>query len=144
MEKQKGASIVIWIIGVILLAIVIVIAIHFMQEEINKNQQEDIKTEMLQVQAKAKIVLEKYNVDNNNGLKGQKMEDKTLQEKYGIEQIENYYKWTKEILAELGLQETILQEGEYYLVNYDTEEVIYSQGYKAENGEIYYKLSEIK
>ena len=144
MEKQKGASIVIWIIGVILLAIVIVIAIHFMQEEINKNQQEDIKTEMLQVQAKAKIVLEKYNVDNNNGLKGQKMEDKTLQEKYGIEQIENYYKWTKEILAELGLQETILQEGEYYLVNYDTEEVIYSQGYKAENGEIYYKVSEIK
>ena len=144
MEKQKGASIVIWIIGVILLAIVIVIAIHFMQEEINKNQQEDIKTEMLQVQAKAKIVLEKYNVDNNNGLKGQKMEDKTLQEKYGIEQIENYYKWTKEILAELGLQETLLQEGEYYLVNYDTEEVIYSQGYKAENGEIYYKLSEIK
>lgn len=133
-----------WTFVVIILVVAITVAIHFAEDEIDKNTQEDIKTEMLQVQAKAKIVLERYHVNNENLLKGEKMEDASLEEAFGITDIANFYKWTEEILKEEGIGEPVVDEGEYYLVNYDTEEVIYSAGIKSEDGNVYYKLSEIK
>lgn len=144
MKSQKGVSLIIWILGVIVLAIIITSAIQYLVEEVDKKTGEDIKTEMLQVQAKAKIVLEKYHVDKNNGLKGEKQEDISLEEIYGISNIGDYYKWNVDTLKEVGLQETILKEDGYYLVNYDTEEIVYSKGYKTKEGSVYYKLSDIK
>lgn len=133
-----------WTIVVIILVAAIIFAIHFVEDEFDKHTQEDIKTEMLQVQGKAKIVLERYRVDNNNGLKGEKMEDLSLEEAFGITEVTNFYKWSDEVLKEEGITQPILNSDEYYLVNYDTEEVVYSAGYKAEDGKIYYKLSDIK
>lgn len=144
MDNKKGASAIIWILGVAILALVIVFATNYVQKEAKQRNSEDIKTEMLQVQAKAKVVLEKYHVDKNNGLKGEKMEDISLESLYNITNIGDYYKWDTDILNEVGFIETVLKEGDYYLVNYELEEVIYSLGYKAEDGNTYYKLSEIK
>ena len=132
-----------WVFIIIILALLIVFTINFAEEELDKNLQEDIKTEMLQVQAKSKIVFEKYHIDNENGLKGEKVEDESLKEKYSIDDLENFYKWSRDVLAEEGIKDIALQEDEYYLVNYDTEEVIYSEGYKNIDGNTYYKLSEI-
>lgn len=144
MDNKKGASAIIWILGVAILVLVIVFATNYVQKEAKQRNSEDIKTEMLQVQAKAKVVLEKYHVDKNNGLKGEKMEDISLESLYNITNIGDYYKWNKDTLKEVGFIETVLKEGDYYLVNYELEEVIYSIGYKAEDGNTYYKLSEIK
>ena len=137
-------SIIKWIFLVAIFATIIVLGARTAKEEINKTEQEDEKTEMLIVQGKAKIVFENYHVNNDNGLKGEKMEDTSLEEKYGISDIGNFYKWDKNTLIEQGVVEPILKEGEYYLVNYETEEVVYSEGYIAEDGSVYYKLSDIK
>lgn len=133
-----------WSLIVVVLVIVVIAAIHFAEGEFDKNAKEDVKTEMLQVQAKSKIVLEKYHVDKENGLKGEKMEDASLEEQFNITDISKFYKWTKDTLQEEGIKEPVINENEYYLINYDTEEVVYSAGYKAEDGNIYYKLSDIK
>lgn len=144
MDNKKGASAIILILGVAILVLAIVFATNYVQKEAKQRNSEDIKTEMLQVQAKAKVVLEKYHVDKNNGLKGEKMEDISLESLYNITNIGDYYKWNTDTLKEVGFIETVLKEGDYYLVNYELEEVIYSIGYKAEDGNTYYKLSEIK
>ena len=53
-----------------------------------------------------------------------------------------YYIIEKETLEEIGLQNINLKKG-FYIVNYNTDEIIYSEGVKiGEN--TYYKLSELK
>ena len=133
-----------WTLSVIILTMLVILAIHFVEGQVDKNVQEDIKTEMLQVQAKSKIVLEKHHVDSNNALIGEKMDDSLIEEKYNITDIANYYKWTKEVLQEQGIKDSVINENDYYLINYETGEVVYSEGYKTEDGNVYYKLSEIK
>lgn len=144
MKNEKGVAAIIWILGVILLIAIIVFAVNLLQNGLEQKNVEDIKTEMLKIQAKAKVVLEMYHVDNKNTLKGEKMSDASLEGVFGITEIANYYKWTIDTLKEVGIQNTLLQNDDYYLVNYDNEEVVYSLGYIAENGNVYYKLSDIK
>ena len=44
-----------------------------------------------------------------------------------------------------GLDPEMLTSGsEYYLVNYETEEVIYSKGFKGEGSTTYYTLTEMQ
>ena len=137
-------SIIKWLFLVIIFVVIITLGAKSAKEEILKTEQEDAKTEMLIVQGKAKIVFENYHVNNENGLKGEKMEDASLEEKYGITEIANFYKWSEEMLKEIGIANPVLKGDEYYLVNYDTGEVVYSAGYMAEDGIVYYKLSDIK
>lgn len=144
MKNESGKSAIIWILGIVILIIGIVYAVQFLGGEVEKENQKTIKTEMLQVQAKAKIILEQHHVDNQKELKGEKMEDTSLEETFGITEISKYYKWNPDTLKEVGIKDVKLKEGEYYLVNYDTEEVIYFKGYQEEEGKQYYKLSEIK
>lgn len=144
MKSESGKSAIIWILGIAILIIGIVYAVQFLGGEVEKENQKTIKTEMLQVQAKAKIILEQHHVDSQKELKGEKMEDTSLEETFGITEISKYYKWSQDTLKEVGIKDMKLKEGEYYLVNYDTEEVVYSKGYQDEEGKQYYKLSEIK
>lgn len=144
MKNENGKSIIIWILSVVMIALLIIFAIHFLENMVTKESQKDIKTEMLQVQAKAKLVLENHHVNEANGLKGEKIEEESLLESFGVEKGETYYKWTKDTLQEVGMKEMVLKQEDYYLVNYDTEEVIYSAGYQTKEGKTYYKLSEIK
>ncbi len=137
-------SIIKWIFFAAIFITITVICFNFAKEEKFKTEQDDIKTEMLQVQGKAKITYENYHVNNENALKGQKMEDTTYEQLYGISEISNYYKWDLDTLKEVGITDPILEEGEFYLINYDEEEVVYSKGYNAEDGNTYYKLSDIK
>ena len=127
-------------LAVIFIIIIIVAAVHIIRNAYKTYTNEEIETEMLQVRAKAQLEFEKYHVDNENGLKGEKIENS----EYGIEEEGNFFKWTKETLTELGLEQNLLKDGEYYIVNYDTEEVIYSTGIKDEDGKEYHKLSEIE
>ena len=119
---------------VIVIAIAVVVAVHFIKIDYKNSSIEDMKTEMLQVQAKAKLEFEKYHINKDNGLKGEKIENS----EYEIVEEGNFYKWTKETLEEVGLMQSLIKEDEYYLINYDTEEVIYV----AEDEK--HKLSEIE
>ena len=142
---QNIGNSIIWLIPLIaILTVIIIFGVQFVQKLVHEKEWENVKTDMLQIQAKAKIVFEKYHVDNANGLAGEKIEEISTIEQFGIEQDKTYYKWTKETLEQNGLAEVKLEQEDYYIINYDTEEVIYSKGYQTKDGNIYYKLSEIK
>jgi len=141
--QNKGNSLI-WLIPLIaILTAIIIFGVQFMQKQVHEKQWENVKTDMLQIQAKAKIVFEKYHVDEANGLAGEKIEDLSEIKQFGIEEDKTYYKWTKETLEQNGLSEVEADEN-HYIINYETEEVIYSKGYKSNDGNTYYKLSEIK
>ena len=86
-------------------------------------------------------------------LKGRKVEEaieeeqiKKLLENNIISQEETsfskYYIFEQSHLDEMGLDNIKLKEG-YFIVNYDTYEIIYSNGIKV-GKDTYYKLSELK
>ena len=58
------------------------------------------------------------------------------------ENIQQFYMWKQAELDEESLNSIKLKDDEFFLVNYDTEEVIYSEGYTDEDGNIYYQLSQ--
>ena len=133
-----------WIFIAILIFTCAGILFHFLKADVKKTNNENAETEMLQVQAKVEVEFEKYHVNNENGLKGEKLEELDRAEEFGITDLTGYYKWTKEILDEVGLTQSSIKEGEYYLVNYDLNEVIYSEGITMEDGNVFYKLSDIE
>ena len=57
------------------------------------------------------------------------------------ENFNKYYVWNKETLKEVGLENIKLTDG-FYIVNYETDEVIYSEGIQVDD-KTCYKLSEI-
>ncbi len=141
---QEGKSLIKFIIIISILIGIIVWGVQVILSELENKNLETIHTDMLLIQAKAKIVFETYHVDNNNGLQGQKIENNAELEKYGVTDKTNYYIWNREVLDNVGLKEIKLNESDFYIVNYDTEEVIYSKGYEAKDGTTYYKLTDIK
>ncbi len=142
--NRNGVSTIVLIIGVALIIALVIFGSGVFKEELNKEIEEDVKTQMLKVEAKAKIIIEKFHVDKNNGLHGTEMAKDDIDEKFNVAETEKYYKWEQQTLNDVGLSDIRLKEGQYYLVNYDTEEIIYSEGLKTKAGETYYKLSEIK
>jgi len=116
---------------------------------------QNIHTEMLIIQAKEKLIAEQSIVeDNKDLLKGEKLSDvdyeailKIKQDGIINEEEEHYnayYVWNQEILNELNITAK-LPENHYYIVNYETNDVISTKGYQILNDDkIYYKLSETK
>lgn len=143
----------------ILFFIGIIIAIiygagYFLKNEYDDEQFETIKTDMLLIEAKTKMVAEKIKMKEKDAVYvGKKIEEakddediKKLQES-GIINLEEknneYYILEKSNLEELGLTAVNLAEG-YYIVEYNSNEIIYAKGIKDKNGNVLYKLSDIE
>lgn len=142
---------------ILLIAIIIAIVIgviYFMKNEYDVELSETIKTDMLLIEGKTKVVAEKVRIKERDatyvGTKVEKDTEekdiKVLQEK-GIIDINtkdsNYYILRQEHLKELGL-DTIKLKDDYYIVEYSSNEIIYSKGVKDSNENMIYKLSEFK
>lgn len=138
----------------IIVMIVAIIAgiIYFMKNGYDDEQFETVKTNMLLIEGKTKVVAEKVRIQEKDasyvGKKIEEMTDnieiKDLQEKEIIDlgsEENNYYVLEKENLEQLGLTTIELNEG-FYIVEYNSNEIIYSKGAKDSNGNIVYKLSE--
>ena len=142
--KNRNGWAIFWLVPlIVVLTIIIVVVVNFIQNQVDKNTIETVETDMLRIQAKAKIVFEQYHIDKEKGLAGEKIEDIEDYKEFGLEENQNYFKWGKNVLEEQNLN-IDLEENDYYIINYDSEEVIYSAGYKAKDGNTYYKLSDIK
>lgn len=137
----------------VIIATVIYGGIYFLKDGYANEKFETIKTNMLLIEAKTKIVAEKMKMkEKDTSYVGKKIEKidtediKDLQEKGIIdtEEKENiYYILEKRHLEELGLTTIKLEEG-YYIVEYNTNEIIYSKGVEDKNGNKLYKLTEIE
>lgn len=153
MKSQKGMSYKMLVICIFLLIVLVISVVYFLHNQVKSEKIKTYQTDMLLVQGKVKVLSQESTMQKQEDiLKGEKLTDKLeeewvkeLLEKQIINQDEEnfskYYIWNKDILNDVGLQDIKLENG-FYIVNYETDEVIYSEGINIDD-KIYYKLSEI-
>ncbi len=155
MREEKGMTYLTLLIVLVILAIVIVAIVFFIKGEYQQETIEDRKTNLLLVEGKV-TMLEEMVVAKREGAVyiGKKVADNKENEKIknllekGIiaeaeENFDSYYLLEKEDLDALGLSQLELKEGEAYVVNYKTGEVMMTVPVTIENTE-YYTLSSIR
>ena len=164
METKKVVALIIAVIIIIAIAVTIG---GIVKKAVQESSLQDLRTNMLLIQGKAKTYAENVNLETanlseekeedntkitevkNQKLKGTALENcgeniKAEAKKAGIEDTKDYYNLSEQDLKDMQLNIKI-KEGEYYLVKYNLEdtEVVYTKGYKYED-KTYYKLSELK
>ena len=140
LKKEKGITIIALIITIILMLILAGVGMHFGSDAIERTRLEDIKTDMISIKTKAKIITEQYNFKDIDNLVGTPLtEDEATS--IGLESNENLYKWSS---GDLSNQNLSAIEGDTYVVKYNLEtpnscEVYYLKGYQGR-----YSLSELQ
>ena len=154
MKSEKGMGHLMLILCIIIILVAIISILYIAHSKMQEGEMEDYKTDMLLIQSKVKILSQESTIQKKEELlKGKKVADnledeivKKLIENKTISQEEKeftkYYILEKATLEEMGLNTISLKEG-VYVVNYDTDEIIYSEGIKIKEN-IYYKLSDLQ
>lgn len=140
LNREKGITLVALIITIVLMLILAGVGIDFGSDAITKAKLEDIKTDMISIKTKAKIIADQYSIKEIDNLVGTQITDEEAT-KLGITNNKNIRKWSKEDLTNQGLS-TI--DGDTYIVNYSADgnntcEVYYLNGYEGK-----YSLTELK
>ena len=129
-KNNKGITLVVLSITIVVLLILASIAVTSGQEIIKKSQIENLKTNMLLIEAKAKEYCEEASFKNGTSkeikdeakaeLKGTLVENKNEYSNVtgSITDTEFLYDVTS-ILSDMGLKDVQLADGEKYLVKYD-------------------------
>ncbi len=155
MKNEKGMTLVTTAVFVVVIAALVFAVVYYFRIEYAKSSLEDLKTDILLVQAKVKTISGEYTLQKKDEvLKGTKIaemkDDPAISnliesEEINIEDKEKkYYVLNKENLNELKLENVMLEENNYYVVEYNTYEVYYTKGFVYSDGETYYKLTEIE
>lgn len=148
-KNSKGITLVSLVITIIILMLITSVTIYTGTNIIKQVTLQNVNTDMMLIKAKVKTMEEqaKFNKDNSNykgtpliDVHDNKKIDKLVDEEI-VEDITKYYLLSKEDLNSMGLEKIDIADG--YLVNYESEEIIYVRGLKKDDN-TYYKLSEIK
>lgn len=149
MKNEKGIALIGLVIVVLLTAVVLFAGTNYLKEYVNNQKNEDIKANMLAIQTVITNVKNKHTVDEtNNILVGTKLDLENNETGYTIsdefknvllslENAELYILNTEE-LNNLGVKNIEVNNTAFYVVDYNSEEILYSLGV---NG--VYKLSEM-
>lgn len=150
MDKNiKGITLVSLVITIIILMLITSVTVYTGTNVIKQVTLQNVNTDMMLIKAKVKTMEEqaKFNKDNSNykgtpliDVHDNKKIDKLVDEEI-VEDITKYYLLSKEDLNSMGLEKIDIADG--YLVNYESEEIIYVRGLKKDDN-MYYKLSNIK
>lgn len=156
-QNEKGITIVGLIITVLVIVIIAGVCIYTGRDILEEAKLEQLKTNMLLIQAKCHSIQDKVTAKEEASYIGEKIDDTSiLAEKYGvtIQSDDNWYELSKEDVEQqeyttkdssnnnvtkqgIGLGNIDVANGDY-IVNYTDGEVIYTKGY---NGE--FKLSDL-
>lgn len=148
-KNSKGITIVSLVITIIILMIITSVTIYTGSNIIKQVTLQNVNTDMMLIRAKVKTMEEqaKFNKDNSNykgtpliNVLDNKKIDKLIDEEV-VEDVTKYYLLSKDDLNSMGLEKVDIADG--YLVNYETEEIIYVRGLEKDDN-TYYKLSDIK
>ena len=150
--KNKGITLVSLIVTIIILIIIASISINIGSNMIKKAGLEELKTNMLLIQAKAKEYVEEANfkMGKNAEEKKEAVRSEVYIEKAKLKTPEivsppidltDCYELTGETYQNWGLNKIQLESNEHYLVKFDeqnmTVEVYNIPGYKAADGQKY-------
>lgn len=155
MKNQRGMSQITLVISIIIIIVIAVLGFNITKKMLERRNVENYKTNMLLLQGKVKVISKEFVMkkEDEEILEGKKVSEnlerediKELLEKGIISQedesFERIYIIENEDLERIGLSNIKLKDG-YYIVNYNTDEIIYSKGIEIDQ-KVYYKLSEIK
>lgn len=153
-KDTKGITLIALVITIIVLALITGVSLNIGSQLFSNVNLKTLDTNMLLIQAKVKVISEKNQFDENTPLKGTKVADITgdvdidkLKDEGIINEsdssYQSYYLWNQNILDEEGLDSIKLKSNEKYIVNYETEEIIYFPGYEHTDGKTYYRLSDL-
>ena len=153
-KNNKGITILVLAITIAVLLILLGITIDTSTKVIESAKLQNINTNMLLIQARVKVISEKVVFDgDNSAYRGEKISDVTYETIENLKNIgiidtqdqnySSYYIWDQSLLNEFGMDKIKLNSGQYFVVNYATNEVITTEGITF-NGNTYYKLSETK
>ena len=140
LKKENGITIVSLVIVLVLMLILVGVAVNYGTDSINKANLEDIKTNMISIKTRAKIIADHYNIKDIENLVGSLITDEEAQ-KLGITNSEQLRKWSSNDLSNQGLT-TI--KGDKYVVYYNLENPSSSEVYYLEGYEGKYSLTELK
>ncbi len=159
LKNQKGVTLTVLVVTIIVLGILANITISTTTDLMHDSKIKTYITNMSMVKAKAETIYEKYEFENDtsdstNGLGtgddniGEKVDVSELG-KYSIESdgtSDNYwYKWTETTLSNNGFSPEMLKSsGECFYVNYRSGEIVYSKGFKGTGTKTIYSLTEMK
>ncbi len=154
MEKQKGVAIPVLIIGVVIIIAIASIIVHYAEDMVEENRLQDLRTNMLLIQAETKKDLEEVcfqtaNLDAKkeedlakiNEIKKEKLKGTIAQESEVKDSIpqeisidENCYYLDETNLNEIGVKDLNPEKYGYFIVKYNFEnitvEVINTKGYE--------------
>ena len=141
-NNEYGLTAIKLIFTMIILIAIIIVAVFVVIKLVESNHVTDIKTDLLYIQAKCKVLHDKKVVDTNQSLLGEEINE--FQGNDMINQTvsgeDKWYKLSQNDLEQIGVGYLNAEEG--FIVNYETQEVIYAQGVQ-ENEGVFYKLSDI-
>ena len=140
LKNEKGITLVALIVTVIIMLILVGVTIHFSTDAVKKANLEDIKTNMMSIKTRAKIIAEQYNFKDIENLVGSNISDEEAQ-KLGLTNSDKILKWSSGDLASQNLSAI---EADAYVVSYDLDnpnncEIYYLEGYEGK-----YSLSQLK
>lgn len=150
MNNEKGMSHIMVVLSIVLLIAVVIGALYFAKEEYIKYKLESLKTNLVTLQVKIKVLSEEVSIKKEGvsyiGKKlSENLEDedvKNLIDKKVIleedENYEEYYVLEVEDLSKLKFSNPSINK---VIVNYKTYEIIYVNGFEIKDN-IYYKLSD--
>lgn len=142
MKNNEIGMAVIKLIFMMILIIIIILSATVLGKKLWKESNtKDLKTDLLYIQAKCKVIYDKHILNEEEKLIGEKISEYSENEEINnIISNGEWYKLNQENLKEIGAEH--LKEKDGYIVNYETEEVIYASGIK-EGENTFYKLSDI-
>lgn len=154
--KKRKSLVVTYIKIFIVIAIIVVgiiLALKFLNKEYNSQEYETIKTDMLLIQGQTEVLAQKVAIEEDDAeYIGTKLEDKeideTIQNLIDKEIVDldsedsNYYCLDNSNLEELGLED--VRTDNFFIVDYKQNDIIYIDGIEDSEGNIVYKLSDMK
>lgn len=129
------------IVTLIMIILVIVGLFYFGRKELQTNDLTNLNTNLLQIQAKVKGLADKAAVEKNEAVLVGNEPSGEILKKFGLTPSNKIRILTQEQLGEMGLPK--IEGDQKYLVDYGTSEVYYLDGYQDNQGNTYYKLSDI-
>ena len=129
--RKKGFLNLKLILIVLVIVILVIGAVFYIKNNLHEQELQSLSTTMLQIQAKAKVINERNKVNNTSDYIGKEISEEDLK-KLNIED-----------KIELQQQAMEIKQEKDFVINYETEEVYYLDGYKTDDNNIVYSLTDI-
>lgn len=154
MKNNRGIGIISLLIIIVISVIILGIGVNFGLQKYKEAQIKTLNTDMLLVEWKLKAYIDDQKAEGKTeitylGTKVSEIKENVLIKDFLSKNIipeneyDKYYVLNDEDMKNAGLEITNYEDS-YYLINYETYEIIITKGCKMISGEILYKLSDIE